>query len=326
MKKYDFALAWNDRTEEKFVAWVKEECTLRNMHFLLITSQNVSQVVEDLERSELSIRFLLDNQADYFTPDDLFARLCYTVKDNNSTVVCDPDHAKNASNKAISHFDLLNAKIPVPYTVVVRNWMPDDFRLTEEELKGLGRPFVIKPATGFGQRGVVKDANGPITEIARARQFNRGDSFLLQEKVEPISFDGKQGWFRVYFLFGEIIPCWWNTETGWYGHVSLREMYTYALLPLARITSEIARIANMDFFSTEIAVTPKVSRFIVVDYVNDQPDLCILSEKNTGPVPDVVKHIAERAVETAWKTQRGIPVDRHRSIWLSKAHVEDQSI
>ncbi|MBU1061318.1 MAG: hypothetical protein KJ952_01150, partial [Candidatus Omnitrophica bacterium] len=120
-----------------------------------------------------------------------------------------------------------------------------------------------------------------------------------------------------------------NTETGRYSHVTLREMYNYRLLPLARITSEIARITNMEFFTTEIAITGKGKerRFVVIDYVNDQPELCVRSEKvGGGPVPEVVQHIAERIVEIALRMLKDKEVGIYRSIWLSKANLEDESI
>ncbi|MBU1852524.1 MAG: hypothetical protein KJ957_00585 [Candidatus Omnitrophica bacterium] len=329
MKKYDFALAWNSSHREKFVNWVRRECSLRKLEFLLINSNNAKDVINRLEKGRLKIKFLLDNESDYDIRTDLFARLCYAVKDIGGYVICDPDDAREAANKAVAHYDLIKANIPVPYTVVVRNWEPDNFKLTKEEIRRLGTPFIIKPASGFGQKGVVKNADGSIKEIARARHFNRGDNFLLQEKIEPVFFDERQGWFRVYFLFGEIIPCWWNTETGRYSHVTLREMYNYRLLPLARITSEIARITNMEFFTTEIAITGKGKerRFVVIDYVNDQPELCVRSEKvGGGPVPEVVQHIAERIVEIALRMLKDKEVGIYRSIWLSKANLEDESI
>lgn len=170
-------------------------------------------------------------------------------------MVCDPDDARQASNKAITHYDLLKANIPVPYTVAVRNWEPKNFRLTKEERQKLGVPFIIKPATGFGQHGVVRQAHGSIAEIAKARHYDRGEDFLLQQACTPIMLGNKQTWFRTYYVFGEIIPCWWNTQTGLYGHLSLREMYKYKLLPLARITSEIAKITKMELFTTEISLT-----------------------------------------------------------------------
>lgn len=329
MKRFDFVLAWNSGSRERFVNWVRKECDFRGLEFLLITKNNVSGVIKGLAKGRMRVRFLLDNEADYDDRRDLFARLCYAVKDTGGYVVCDPDDARQAANKAITHYDLVKANIPVPYTVVIRNWQPNNFGLAKNESRQLGTPFIIKPASGFGQKGVVKNANGSIVEIAKARHFNRGDDFLLQEKIEPLVLSEKQAWFRVYFLFGEIIPCWWNTETGQYSHVTLRELNTYKLLPLARITSEIARITNMDFFSSEIALTGKGKkrRFVAIDYVNDQPELCVRSAKGSGgPVPEVVQHVAERTVEMAWRISRDRPVGLHRSIWLAKARLEDESI
>ena len=329
MKIYDFALAWDSNPKEKFLKWIRKECLFRNIRFILVDSDNVSRLIRDLEKGKIKIKFLLDTEADYWVPKELFTRLCYAVKDAEGYVVCDPDDARQAANKAVTHYDLLKVNIPVPYTVVVRNWEPNNFRLTREELKRLGRPFIIKPASGFGQKGVVKEATGSIVEIAKARHFNRGDNFLLQEKIVPIFFGEKQGWFRVYFLFGEIIPCWWNTDTGWYSHITLREMYNYKLLPLARITSEIARATNMDFFSSEIAVVGKGKsrRFVAIDYVNDQPELCVRTkEEGGGPVPEVVQHVAERIANVAWRMSKDIPTGIYRSIWLAKAKLEDESI
>lgn len=329
MKTYDFALAWDSGEKESFVKWVKRECSFRRLKFFLVDKDNVLSVIEALEKGKMRIRFLLDNEANYDDPENLYARLCYAVRDIDGCVVCDPDDAREASNKSITHYDLIKARVPVPYTVVVRNWEPDDFSLTKEETEKLGTPFIIKPASGFGQKGVIKNATGSIAEIAQARHFNRGDNFLLQEKIEPVIMEEKQAWFRVYFLFGEIIPCWWNTDTGRYKHVTLREMYNHRLLPLARIISEIARITNMEFFTSEIAVTGKGKnrRFLAIDYVNDQPELCVRSEKvGGGPVPEVIQHVAERIVELAWRMLNGMPIGIHRSIWLDKAKSEDETI
>ena len=330
MRKYDFALAWNSGAKENFVKWTKKECALKGLKFLLVNEKNVANIINDLEKGKLKINFLLDNEADYKDPNNLFARLSYAVKDVNGSVVCDPDDARQSASKAITHYDLAKAKIPVPYTIVVRNWEPDDFSLTKEELKKLGTPFIIKPASGFGQKGVVKNANGSIQEIAQARHFNRGDDFLIQEKIEPMIINGKQAWFRVYFLFGEIIPCWWNTETGYYSHVTLRELYSLKLLQLVRIVSEIARVTKMDFFSSEIAISAKdkEKRMVAIDYVNDQPELCVRSEKvGGGPVSEVVEHIAERITEIARRViLNGTYPAVNRSIWLARAKTEDESI
>ena len=329
MKRYDFALNWVNSPSEKFVQWIKDECKSHGMKMFLCGPEEVRSTVRDVEEGRLHIRFLLDNEANYNDPIDMFGRLCYAVKDTQGYVVCDPDYARAASNKSIAHYDLMRAGILVPYTIVVRNWQPDTFKLSLQEKRRLGEEFIIKPATGFGQKGVIKDAKGSITEIAYARNFNRGDNFLLQEKIMPLELGGKMAWFRVYYLFGEVIPCWWDTQTGRYFHVTLSEFNNYKLLPLAKIVSEIARIARLEFFTSEIAVTKTASggrRFFAIDYVNDQPELCVRPPAIGGPLADVTEHIAQRCVDIAWRLMRNHPLDFYRSITLAKLKMVDETL
>ena len=227
------------------------------------------------------------------------------------------------------HYELVHEGIRTPFTVIVRNWEPSSFKLTEEEKNSLGAPFIIKPALGYGQKGLVRDAKGTMSEIARARNFDRGDNFLLQEKINPVELGGKRAWFRIIHVFNILIPCWWDDRFHSYEHVKYEDFENYRLFPLAKITSKIAFISHMAWFSTEIAMDKRggQERFVAIDYVNDQPELCVRSEKGRfGPVPEIVQHIAERIVETAWRMLRGIPAGMHRSIWLAKARLEDESI
>jgi len=328
MSTYDLAFIFIGNKNESIIKWLKEEARLRELSFLWINEHNAQTVLDKLHSKKVRIRFLIDNEANYFDPEDIYLKICYTVKDSGGRVVDDPDKARPSSDKSIMHYDLEDSGLPVPYTVVVRNWQPDDFELKKSELKKLGVPFIIKPAKGFGQHGVIKEATGDIKQIAEARHFSRGDNFLLQQKIEPVMLGDHMGWFRVYYLFGEIIPCFWNTQTGEYRHVTLREMYAFRLLPLARYVSEIARMVGLKFFSSEIAVTGKGKdrHFVIIDYVNDQCELCVRPTKMAGPVPEVVHHVAETFVEHAWMHKIGKKPIVHRAIWLAKAKTEDESI
>jgi len=328
MSLYDLGFVFVGDKKENVIKWLREECRARDLSFLWVNDKNAQEVLDKLQSNKLRIRFLVDNESNYFNPEDVFMRICYSVKDQGGRVVDDPDRARSSADKSVTHFDFVEAGLPVPYTVVVRDWQPDDFMLSREQVRKLGRPFVIKPAKGFGQHGVVKDASGDIRQIAEARHFSRGDNFLLQEKIIPVTLGDQMGWFRVYYLFGEIIPCFWNTDTGQYRHVSLREMYKHRLLPLARYSSEIARIVGMKFFSTEIAVTGrgKDRRFVIIDYVNDQVEMCVRPTKMAGPVPEVVRHIAYVLAEYAWMNKLNRKPVTHRSIWLARAKQEDETI
>ncbi len=328
MAKYDLGFIFCGDKKEKLIKWLRQECRYRDLKFIWINEQNAENILKKLHSHQIKISFLVDNESNYYNPEDLYMKICYAVKDAGGKVVDDPDNARSSADKSVTHYDFEEAGLPVPYTIVVRNWQPDDFSLSKEQLKKLGRPFIIKPAKGFGQKGVVKDASGDITQIAEARHFSRGDNFLLQEKIIPTMLGDQPGWFRVYYLFGEIIPCFWHPETGNYRHISLREMYNYRLLPLARYVSEIARIVGMRFFSSEIAVTGKGKdrKFKIIDYVNDQCELCVRPTKIGGPVPEVVRHIVEIVTERAWMHKVGKKPITHRSLWLAKAKFEDESI
>jgi len=173
--------------------------------------------------------------------------------------------------------------------VVVRKWEPKKIKLTEKEREQLGVPFIIKPGCGWGHRGIVYDAKGTVREIAEARNYNWGDNFLLQEKVEPLTLSGKKAWFRVFNIFDKIIPCWWNYRTSRYDHVTVEEFKKYKLTPLVRITTKIAQMTDMVWFSTEVALDEKDKkrRFLAIDYVNDQCDMEAQSEDKNG-VPDYI--------------------------------------
>ncbi len=328
MLRYDLGFIFVGDKKESLLKWLKEECRFRGLKFIWINEKNAPDILQKIQGHKVRIGLLVDNESNYYNPEDIYMKICYAVKDVGGVVVDDPDDARASADKSVTHFDLVEAGLPVPYTVVVRNWQPDDFSLSKDQLKKLGIPFVIKPARGFGQHGVIRDALGDITQIAEARHFSRGDNFLLQEKISPIMLGEWPAWFRVYYLFGEIIPCFWHPQLGHYRHVTLREMYQHRLLPLARYVSEIARLVNMKFFSSEIAIAGqgKERRFVIIDYVNDQCELCVRPTKIGGPVPEVVHHIAETFAEYAWMQKFGKKPIVHRSIWLAKAKAGDESI
>ena len=180
-------------------------------------------------------------------------------------------------------------------------------------------------ALGYGQQGVkIIDQKPKLKDIAEARKFDEGDNFLLQEYIEPLDLAGAPAWFRVYHLFGEIIPCWWDPQTHANRQVTLKQMDEYQLLPLMRITSEIARITHIDWFSCEIAINKRNKRFVVVDYMNDQCAVYPQSKHKDGIPDDLIVHMAERIVDKAWQYIQGRYTLSYRAIWFPKVKVRDE--
>lgn len=324
MKKYDFGITWSGTIKERFVTLLKAACEEKKLSFLWISQDNLRSVARDLDQRSLKIKVLLDTEATYNKKGDIYSRICYDVKDAGGVVINDPDRAKTAIDKSIMHYELVNAGIMTPYTVVVRNWEPTTFRLPDEEKKRLGIPFVIKPALGYGQLGVIRDARGTIREIATARHYDRGDHFLLQEKIMPISLEGKRAWFRGFNVFDAIIPCWWDDQANRYEHISYEEFNKHSFFPIAKIVSKISSITRMAWFSSEIAIDQKQGqkRFLVIDYVNDQCDMTSQSETTSGVPDPVAQFTAKRIVDAAYRFINNQSLSKRYSIFLKDATVE----
>ncbi len=328
MENIDFALCWPDpiNMSDFFVRTIEAACKVRRLRTLYIDKKNLNKISQDVRKGELRIKVCLDMASETYDVDNPFTKLVYLLRDLGTRVIDDPDDVKAAADKSITHFDLVRSKIPVPYTIVIRHWEPER-RLSPDERANLGLPFVIKPALGYGQKGVkIIHQKRPLKEIAEARQFSPGDNFLLQEFIDPLIIEEHLAWFRVYQLFGEIIPCWWNPHTHEYRQVTLREMTEHKLIPLARIATEIGRITRIDFFSCEIAINAKNRKMVVIDYMNDQCAMYPKSEHKDGVPDDLIRHLAERLVEKAWCHIRGEYTLTYRAIWFPKIQVKDENV
>lgn len=336
-------LAVGQRVVEKggFFDWLRAACAVRGLSCEVLDESVVEEAHRAIREGRLQIRTLLDLSAAWWNHEDPYVQLCYAVKDSGGRVIDDPDAAMMADHKAVSHHRLQQAGIPVPPTVLIRRWEPDR-GLTSQEREVVGEQVVIKPARGWGWKGVVLGSRGDLESVARARDFDRTDDYLVQRQVPFTTLPDDHGvhrptWWRVFYLFGEIIPCWWNPQNGDYWLLSLRELWTHELLPLARLAAEIARISKMDFFSTEICLADEAAvpdtpyqahgrQFYVIDYVNDQCDIRCQSQHAAGPPDEVVRHLAERFADLAWRQRHGLPLDGHRSLWLRRAPDVDPTV
>lgn len=204
-------------------------------------------------------------------------------------IINPPDLLRRASDKATMHLEFLSHGIHVPYTIIISPYNhKKEVELSLSELARLGRPFIIKPAnTTGGGVGVVLGAES-LKDIIETRQRHKNDKYLLQEKVLPADVALHRGWFRVFYAFGLVLPCWWNDQTHIYEELTPEDEEAFGLQPLHSVGTTIQQICGLDFFSTEIAMT-SAGTVVVVDYVNEMCDMRLQSRHNDG-VPDPVVH------------------------------------
>jgi hypothetical protein len=158
----------------------------------------------------------------------------------------------------------------------------------------LGNKFVLKPAVGGGGEGVKMNAS-TLDEIQRARLEFPDQKYLAQAHIEARDISGRQAWFRVFYVGGDCIPCWWHPVTHVYKVLTPDDEARFDLAPLREVTKTIAHVCRLDWFSTEIAQTED-GRFVVVDYVNDSIDTRVQSKAVDGMPDEVLKQIANKLV------------------------------
>jgi len=291
-QRYDLAVAWSWQYDEDFARLIETQAYARNLQTYFIRQHNVDETHELLQRRKLLFSVVLDRASD---EDERFQPLAHFFSRRASSPSSSPplhiinpyELQKRAADKATMHLEFLSHGLEVPYTIIISPFNHKrELELSLTELAQLGRPFIIKPAnTTGGGIGVVLGAES-LKDVFETRQHHKNDKYLLQEKVNPAFLGENRAWFRVFYAFGSIIPCWWDDQTHIYREITPEHENSFGLEPLRSITQVIKDICLLDFFSTEIVYTQK-QKFVVVDYVNEICDMRIQSHTADG-VPDNV--------------------------------------
>jgi hypothetical protein len=284
VQHFDLGLAWNWEFDKEFILGIETACHRLGLTTYRIEPFNLGESLRLMRAGKLLFHTFLDRASDgeeLFQPLERFLSRSETHLFNPYTAI---DRAKD---KATMHLELMTAGVNVPYSIIISPFSKKkEVELSLSELAHLGRPFIIKPAnTTGGGVGVIVGAES-LKEIIESRQHHKGDKYLLQETVVPATLQSMEGWFRVFYAFGETLLCWWNTSTHFYRAVTKQEEILYGLGKLHEIAATIHTVCGLDFFSTEIAVT-RDGKFVTVDYVNEICDMRPQSQFEDG-VPDEV--------------------------------------
>jgi len=297
----DFALLWEWEFDEDFIKILDHKCYQFGLQGYIIHRYNLNEVHAKIESGDFSSLIFYDRASD---TDLTFEPVVKDLSLRGSRPLNDPALLEVVLDKANMHQRLIDSGIQVPFTIILspaRDWS----KLKIGELMRLGEPFIIKPAIGGGGFGVEVNAK-TISDIVKAREGKNKERFLLQEKVLPIQFGDRRAWFRIFYVNGKVIPCWWDDMTHIYQRVTPEEEKVFGLERLKKETHKIADIAGLNFFSTEIAIVDKET-FVVIDYVNDQCDMRLQSRFGDGVPDDVVDEVAVELARYAQEQINNMP-------------------
>lgn len=292
MKTYNLAIAWNWEFDAEFIAGIERECSVRDISTYRISPDHLQYIIDELKQDKISLEAFFDRASD---SDPVFLPLV-KIMEEKATCLINPYHrVVHAVDKATMHLEFITHGLYVPNTIILPPYNEQrTISLNEKDWAQLGNPFVIKPAnTTGGGTGVILNAT-TMEDVYTARKEHRNDKYLVQENIKPKLLDGKRGWFRVYFAFNEIIPCWWDDKTHLYTELTPEDEKLHNLSGLRDTMSVIQKICELDFFSSEIALIDS-GTFVVVDYVNEVCDMRCQSVYYNG-TPDNIVHKIERLI------------------------------
>ncbi len=256
------------------------------------------------------------------------------MQDAGGRPVNAPARSRAFTDKAATHAELLRHGLGVPATVIFRPGTADR-PLTAGDRQALrldepGARLFIKPANGFGSKGItcVSDGGAFLGALAASRQYDRQDAFLVQREVRcPLlrCDDGvaRPAYWRVLGCLGDLIPFWWAPFDRASGRPSYRrlnpeEVRRHRLQPVLDYARTLGDLSGLDWFSTELCLSdgPEVSRHqvtgadgrdrpvVAIDYLNDQCDVDVQSRWPGAPPDDVVRHVARRFAREAWRLRQ----------------------
>lgn len=300
---YDLVMTHKLDADDLFIHRIQQHCAETGLNFFLVEPLWVEAFHRALERGEVWPRVLLNLHSEHHQPSDPFHRLVRLAASRNTCVIDPPDRALAAFDKARLHGRLIAGGIHVPHSIIVRANEVKTFQLTAADREVLGTPFVIKPALGYGQRGVILDATSEADLVRSVAAWAEGD-YLLQRFVRTRLLPDGPAYFRVFYAFGTVWCCWWNCQTHQYRMIAPREASDYSLKPLEEIVRQIAALTGMNLFSSEIAQVES-GEFVVIDYLNDQCHMLSQSADPRKGVPDtVITGLARRLVDAVLQILR----------------------
>jgi hypothetical protein len=288
----------------RFLDMLEREARSRSMVFVHCRNHDQAETLRHaLLDGSLTVDCLIDYMGCSFRHD---YELGCAVKDNGGIVLDDPDRVRIYGDKAVMHYELARAGVELPRTLI---WHPDhpSRDLMAEERRLLGERIVCKPARGSGAGGVVLDMDGSRAALDQARDYDPDDYYLLQEFVQPLDFDGRPAWFRVYNCFGRVFVCFWHPATHETSIVTPGELAYYGLHELEAISHTIAAISGYTWFSAEIAVAKRAGRraFLPIDYLNNKCFMLTQTEFGPRGMPDAIAEaVAREIVEQTWRRAR----------------------
>ena len=289
METFDLGIAWDREEDNEFVEGLNNHALKAGLRPYLLHGYNFYASLKDISEGNIHFRLFLNRTSD---DDPVFSGLPDFLKRKGIIFINHPDKAKESVDKFKMHLKFNSHDIPIPKTVLLGP--QDDKRSLELKIKYVSKPFVFKPANGSCGDGAILDAQS-LDDVIKLKEQHGNIKYIAQEKINPVNLENRPAWFRVFYCLGKINPCWWNPLNRIYDILTIKEIYRFGLYDMWQLTKMIHIVSGLDFFSVEMAMRSN-EKFIVVDYVNDQPEMRKKSKFSDGLPDEIVNKAIENII------------------------------
>jgi hypothetical protein len=289
---------------------------------LLVNRNNLDQTRAAVRKKRLRPLVYLDLSS---RPGDPFHGLLEEMAGKGVHTFCDPK-ALLWTLKAYAHERLVQAGLPLPPSVVIPRTEADR-DLTPEERSRVGERCVIKPSFGVAGLGVVVGVPPERDQIAKARNYDRNEDWLVQRMIKWSHLGDRQAYLRGYNVLGHRTLMWWSNDRG-YESLTWDDFRRYDLHGAVDLIDQVARVTGVEYFSSEIAICDdgdaggaggaNVGRFCLIDYVNDQCDIDPQADPNRSPPEAWVRWVCHRFAEFTWRKKHNLPTAGEGTLYLAE--------
>jgi hypothetical protein len=291
MQRYDVCLMSDWHDDRGLLLQLERKLQLLGRSTYLVWPENLEDVFAGIQSERLGFRYILDRASNTSSE---FLEIYRCIAHQIPIAFEEPESLLRAADKALMHRAFQAVGIPVPATLIIQPLSEcDEIQIDRAAIHGLGLPFVIKPANTTGGGIGVYQNGRDLEDIFRCRREYPSDKYLVQERILPKVVEGRRYWFRVFYATGEVECCWWDDLTHEYDPFEPDPGELDLLSSITEIVRSISRLSALRLFSVELALD-RGDRLVVVDYVNESPDLRRKSRFHDGVPDEVVDRIIER--------------------------------
>lgn len=318
--RYELGFNWPDDRECAFTEEIRRAARRRRIQWIRVTKDQAEKFRRRVDRQQVKVGLFLNTQADGINFESPSMLLCRSLKAADCLVVEDPDDCRNYADRGLAFEYLERAGLPVPRHFVIEDWKANKRPAIGARQARLGSTWAARPAMGMSRRPPLISSSKNITSALIKGGFKPGQRVLIHRHLEPVVRDGVELRFSVWYLFGQVVPCWSPKGAGKTRIMTLRDTGFELFGRLIRLVKEIAGITRLDWFVSEVAAVkvPKGLDLFILEGANALAGLGPGANALRLIHPEVMRLAGEQLVEAAWRHAHKLPLSNGVTVRLTQ--------